>query len=220
MGTTIVCNQFTILIGSCARGTHGPNSDLDVVRVGHETDIPRTKFPQAAFVSGPVTFIDYDEATFQRLHQQGSLFLHHIFREGVLIQGSEDSWRLLSETFNVRPDFSVEIAEYVSLYRWLNDPGQFENAEEPLLSHLFRVLKNIAIFALAERQIYVFEKRDVLSRFLPGLPKEDIDLLIDANMAFERNLCDLKVPTDKLAQEFLTGLFKRIDREIDKAMSA
>jgi hypothetical protein len=137
-----------------------------------------------------------------------------------LVRGSDKDWRILRAGFSVRRDFSDEIEENVELYNWLNDPAQFENAEYPLLSHMFRVLKNLSIFALAQKQIYIFEKRDALAKFLPGVAIDDIDLLIKANVAFERNQSNANIAASKLAQRSIYDLFGRIDFELRKALLA
>src|SRR5260370_36279572 len=56
----------------------------------------------------------------------------------------------------------------------------------PLLAHMFRALKDAAIFSLAQRGVYVYDKRAALRRAFPSLTKRDIELLVTANNAFVR----------------------------------
>lgn len=211
-------SEFTVVIGSCARGTADLGSDLDVVRIGHFREVRREDVAEAASTAGPVTCIDYDVPTFRKLYATGSLFLYHIFTEGVLIRGDGKAWRYLQNRFSVQHCFAEEIQENLAVYYWLNSPDQFENAEYPLLSYLFRVLKNISIFSMAQRNTYIFEKRDALHTFMPNLPKIDVEKLITANRIYEREIDELEAPVECLEQEPLRRLFLRVDRNLNQGI--
>lgn len=208
-------SQFTVLIGSCARGTHEATSDLDIVRIGHHQEIARNWLPQAERALGPISFIDYEQEEFMRLHRQGSLFLHHIFQEGIVLGGPHDTWAELCDGFIVCDDFKDQIEEQRDLLLWICDPIAFENAELALLSHTFRILKNLSIFSLAQRRQYIFEKREALSAFLPGLRSDDVENLLAANMIFERNQPDESLQPNTLEQSNLSELLRRITNELN-----
>ena len=137
-----------------------------------------------------VSYIDYDPDKFSRLYEDGSLFLYHIFCEGRLINGNERTWRFLKANFCVRTNFRREIAENREVLEWLQDGTQYEGAMIPYLAHTCRALKNLAIFSLAQRRSYVFDKRRALRKAFPVLEDEAIALLIGANNVFERSHID------------------------------
>jgi hypothetical protein len=183
--------QFTVLIGSCARGTGDAYSDIDVVRVGHVRPLKNAKRKTLANSDGPVSYIDYDVASFESLYGAGSLFLHHIFTEGKLLDGNPSQWTELAEGFSVTKDLRNEIREQLGLCTWLAQPEGFANATMPLLSHLFRALKNAAIFSLAQRGVYVYDKREALRQGWPFLTNNDIELLVAANNMYVRGVPQL-----------------------------
>lgn len=212
-------NQFTLLIGSCARGTSTFESDIDVVRIGHRRAADVSVIPEVADVLGPLSYVDYDQATFFRLYNKGSLFIKHILSEGRLLGGSKSAWSLLQRSFRVQEDFTQEIESQFELYRWLRDPSQFEGAEYALLSYTFRALKNLGVFSMAQEGRYIFEKREVLEAFLPQLPEEDIDLLIRVNRIFERHLEPSEISPELLAFAPLMEFFDRIDRTLNERIT-
>jgi hypothetical protein len=181
--------HFTVLIGSCARGTDQPHSDVDVVRVGHDSELLRADLGRkglAKLAQGPTAYVDYDLATFARLFDEGSLFVHHILTEGILLDGPRSIWNAWRASFRVANSFLQETVRYSASSFWLLHPERFVHARLPFLSHLFRAMKNTAIFSLANRHTYCFEKRDCLCQAFPAMLKEDIDLLLAADAAYQR----------------------------------
>lgn len=174
--------QFTILIGSRARRAARSWSDIDVVRIGHKEPIQANRDQKRL-----VSYIDYDSEKFCELYNRGSLFLYHVFHEGRLVAGSATAWKRLKENFKVTTDFSQEISRNRKFLKWLHKGEKFRGAIIPYLAHTCRALKNLAIYSLARKRQYVFDKRSALQGAFPGLSKESIDLLIDANDSFERS---------------------------------
>lgn len=180
-------NELTILIGSCARGTSQAGSDVDVVRVGHRQTVKRSTISSLARAAkGPITYIDYDLNTFCGLHRSGSLFVHHIITEGILIAGNQETWERSRASFIVTTDFGVEIQDHRDVCLWLASVGYLKGATMARLAHLCRALKNLAIFSLAAQRAYVFEKREALQRAFPAIPQTDVQILLDASNSFER----------------------------------
>jgi predicted nucleotidyltransferase len=173
--------NFTILIGSRARRTATSRSDIDVVRIGHKRPAPGRIGKQA------ISYIDYDFDKFCDLYDRGSLFLYHVFREGRLLAGSESAWRSLKKNFRVSTNFGDQISRNRNFLRWLHRGEKFEGAVIPYLAHTCRALKNLAIFSLAQKRQYIFDKREALQRAFPALSDRSIDLLITANDSFERS---------------------------------
>jgi len=178
--------KFTVLIGSRARGTHARHSDIDIVRIGHREPVPLNLV--GAQRQSDISYVDYESIKFSDLYRNGSLFLHHIFTEGTLLQGRRRDWNYLKRHFKVKTNFTNEISQNRRLLRWLQNGEKFKGATMPYLSHSFRALKNLAIFSLAQKRDYVFDKRGALSKAFPRFDPEAITFLIEANDIFERSV--------------------------------
>jgi len=152
------------------------------VRIGHKAPLAFKRHEEKR----SVTYIDYDVKSFCDLYARGSLFLYHVFREGRLLAGNSQAWARLKENFRVRTNFAKEISRNRKFLRWLQRGEKFRGAVIPYLAHTCRALKNLAIFSLAQKRRYVFDKRAALRGAFPSLPKSSIDLLISANDSFER----------------------------------
>lgn len=179
-------NQLTVLIGSFARGTEELHSDIDVVRVGHRKRLSKSKIDCLARSKAPISYVDYEPETFASLYKSGSLFIHHVLTEGRLLQGSELYWTELCRDFVVTTDFSALIFDHLVLSQWLARSSAFSNAVMPQLSHMFRALKNAAIFSLAQEGVFVYDKRKALRRAFTFLTRAEIDVLLDANNSYDR----------------------------------
>jgi len=176
--------DYTVIIGSYARGTYTPSSDFDVVRIGHTCEVDPCVVPSSAPI---ISYIDYSPEHFAELYSEGALFFHHVFSEGILIHGSRYEWHQLSKKFVVAQSFDEEIQQYVSLLRYLNSDPAFPRSTYPYLSNVFKAVKNISIFALASRGHYVYEKIPAMV-FGLGLSEGFARLLGEANSVFERSL--------------------------------
>jgi hypothetical protein len=193
---------FSVLIGSRARHTHDRVSDTDVVRIGHKRRLKlETQRP-----IGSVSYIDYDLVKFSDLYRRGSLFIYHVFSEGRLLEGDRNAWKRLKNNFRVSTNFRREISQNRKFLRWLHEGEKFKGASIPYLAHACRALKNLAIFSLAEKRRYIFDKRTALRRAFPALTDEVIHLLINANNAFERP------QSNRLAADDLSGDTMRLVR--------
>lgn len=181
-------SQFTILIGSTARHSDEFSSDIDIVRIGHRNPISR-RVAQCDRLE-VISYIDYDHRKFTDLYRDGSLFLYHIFVEGRVLDGDDQIWSNLKQSFRVRTSFRREITENYKVLEWLHDGTQYEGATVPYLAHACGALKNLAIYWLAEQKTYVFDKRRAIQKAFPQLEGEIIALLIGANNAFERSYAE------------------------------
>ncbi|WP_020585976.1 nucleotidyltransferase domain-containing protein [Desulfobacter curvatus] len=205
--------KLTVLIGSFARGDAGPDSDVDILRVGHCSSVER---PAQVGKNIPISYIDYDFFTFMELHQQGSLFLHHVFQEGRLIDGNNNLWVKLKNNFNVTYDHKNSINEYCELLQFIDEYPGFEHSFMPYLSNVFKALKNIGIFKLAEKGCFVFDKTTALVRGC-GLTSNEAETLITCNNCFERS----RVPSIKELETFkiVAKIWKKYNHEFIKVMS-
>lgn len=161
------------------------HSDIDVVRIGHRQPISLDLI--GGHRQTDICYIDYESSKFSDLYRNGSLFLHHIFTEGTLLRGCSRDWISLKRHFKVKTNFRNEISQNRRLLRWLQSGEKFKGATMPYLSHSFRALKNLAIFSLAQRRDYVFDKRRALSKAFPRFDSTAIACLIEANDIFERS---------------------------------
>lgn len=159
-------------------------SDIDIVRIAHHRPLP-PRFRNRRH-KGELSYVDYSPAQFAKLFRQGSLFLYHVFNEGSLLEGDRGVWDSLKRCFKVRTDFKSEISQNRKVLNWLQRGNKSRGATVPYLAHTFRALKNLAIFSLAQKRNYVFDKRRALEQAFPSLDRKSIDVLISANDVFER----------------------------------
>jgi hypothetical protein len=179
---------YTILIGSYARGDASPESDVDVMRIGHQNTFEGLeKIPSEAHVS----YIDFDWEDFFELHTQGSLFLYHTFNEGILLGGCKSKWGELKESFRVAVSHTKSIIEYLELLTYIENYPGYEEASIPYLSNIFKAVKNIGIFRLAERGIYRFDKKSALYLGC-DISEQMSQALQSANNCFERSFSPSK----------------------------
>jgi predicted nucleotidyltransferase len=206
--------QFTVLVGSYGRGAGEADSDIDIVRIGHTRPFKKSRLGKLAHPKAPISYIDYDPESFARLYESGSLFVHHILTEGQLLDGDRRRWTELVENFAVTEDLSSEITEQLDLCRRLARPEAFTNATMPLLSHLFRALKNAAIFSLAARGVYVYDKREALRQWWTFLTNRDIELLVTANNLYVRGTPQSQFIGSSEATKSLSNLCSRVNRAV------
>lgn len=190
----MIKESFTILIGSFARGEGGPDSDVDILRVEHNRSVVK---PSEICINVPISYIDYNYSTFMELYSQGSLFLYHTFREGRLIEGDMNRWAELKSNFKVTYNHKDSINEYYELLKFINACPKFEDAFMPYLSNIFKALKNIGIFKLAEVGCFVFDKQTALMQGC-GLSLRQAEIFITCNNCFERS----RIPSASEATQY------------------
>jgi predicted nucleotidyltransferase len=201
--------RFTILVGSRARRTSNSGSDIDVVRIGHkQPETTKSRYPKRL-----VSYTDYDTDKFCDLYDRGSLFFYHMFREGRLLEGSRTAWSCLKANFRVSTDFAEEITRNRKFLQWLQRGEKFKGAVIPYLAHTCRALKNLAIFSLAQKRRYVFDKRAALRSAFPRLSDSAIDLLVTANDSFERS-----PPRRLSSQDVPVAEINRLRKQLTVAM--
>lgn len=205
---------FTILIGSYARGDAHADSDVDLLRIGHHRPVNLAgRVPDQAHRS----YIDVDLAAFHDMHAKGALFLYHVFNEGILLEGASERWRRLKASFSVGRSQAEGIRQYLSLLEHLDRYPAADRAVMPYLSTVFRALKNVGIFRLAEQGVFRFDKKAALTLGC-GLPPGLANGLERANVCYERK--------DSVSAEELTGFvellreWKRIQAPVVRRLSS
>src|SRR5690606_17095714 len=122
------------------RGTATLDSDVDILRIGHVRQVPLPIFIPK---DGVKSFIDYDQVLFTELYDSGSLFLKHVFQEGILLEGRHDEWLSIKENFKVAEVFDEEIRKYAELLLFSSAFIEYRKAVIPYLSTAFKAAKNI-----------------------------------------------------------------------------
>lgn len=207
---------FTLLIGSFARGTGSIDSDVDILRIGHERIVD---LPAQIPTNVPISYIDYDNKTFCSLYNSGSLFFHHAFTEGMLLEGNPKQWEKLKQHFRVEECFQEPIREYIEVLSFIDEYPGYQNSSLPYLSNIFKCLKNIGIFRMASRKAFNYEKSEALVNGC-SLSAFDSEILIKANLAFERSfpLSDALISTFQDSafnwDKRLSGEIKRLSNDI------
>lgn len=176
-------NKYSVLIGSYARNACRDGSDCDIVRVCHMSDVVfAMRQPRSVYIS----YVDYDEYSFEKLFEAGSLFFYHMFYEGILLEGDTVSWHELKESFQVASSFSGEIEQDFDLLAFINSDCKYCSYVFAYLSSAYRAIKNIAIFRLAEKKTYVFDKFKAMASYWSFLTEGQIQVLIHSNDLVER----------------------------------
>ncbi|AMM82936.1 MULTISPECIES: nucleotidyltransferase domain-containing protein [Pasteurella] len=155
-------NQFIVLFGSVARGDDNINSDLDILLINIDIYESENILRQYKLPNYPHNYIEYNYDTFYKFHIEGSLFLHHIFLEGKVIYGNMQLWNKLKREFRVKSSFIDEIKKIqsdISLYRNLDFSNGFYLS---VLDNIYPLLKNYCIFKLANKGIYIFNKKECI----------------------------------------------------------
>ena len=205
---------FLVLIGSSARGEMTERSDIDLVAIGRLAadailgDLPRSR---------KANLIQFSFARFDRLYRKGDLFILHVLSEGKLLRGPRREWLRLVKAFKVKTHFRREISRNQRVIGFLlSDRG---NLKSPIafLSNLFRALKQIAIFRLAEQGTYVFSKSMAVKSAFPWISARALGAMLDAEhilMRENHRNRNAELPKLTRAASALFDLTKRNRRKI------
>lgn len=151
--------SFAVLFGSVSRGDYTKNSDIDILLYNYPEEKAKQKIELINLPDFPVNFVVYDEEMFWKFHTEGSLFLHHIFEQGKLIDGNDLKWNEIKQSFIVKKSFQEEINKIkreVLVYQQL---GFLNGFYLSALVNIYPLLKNYCIFTLANQGVYEFNKR-------------------------------------------------------------
>ena len=97
--------QFIIIFGSIARNDYTENSDVDILTINIEKNLAEKYINNIKIPNFPHNYVEYNSETFSMFYNSGSLFLYHIFTQGVLIHGDIEKWKLIKNNFNVKKNF-------------------------------------------------------------------------------------------------------------------
>lgn len=210
--------RFSVLIGPYARGDFNSSSDCDVLLINEsEEALDLSNLPTEA--RSRVSFIKYDEATFRRLYQRGSLFLFHALREGVVLDGDQRAWAMLLAKFQVQDDYSAELAEIAKATDLLSRTRIFGGKYLTPLVNAFTEVKNACIFSLAHKSIYELNKARCFEIAIGhNIRSERLQLLksfydysvrgVDTILPFDPNDVEVPVLLLKEANSVVKGMYR------------
>jgi hypothetical protein len=154
----VTINSFVVVFGSVARGDSNKNSDLDILLIESDTDKANSILEKQDLPNLPVNYVNYSHDLFKKYYDMGSLFLHHIFEQGVLLSGSELEWSKYKEQFKLKNNFNDEINKIKSDIEVYSDISIFNGMFYSPLANAFPMMKNYCIFTLANAGIFEFNK--------------------------------------------------------------
>jgi len=158
-----------------------------------------------------ISTICYNQETFFRLYNIGSLFLFHSFSEGVLLDGNAAEWENLKRTFRVQENFHAELLEIAKITRLLSNTRIFGGKYLTPLVNAFTELKNACIFSLAHHGIYEFNKTRCFDRAL-GLVDQEVQFKdLKAFYDFSVRGLDVGLPFDPNNDAVSSALLRGAD---------
>jgi len=172
-----------VLIGSYARGDPNEYSDIDLVLI---SDIPLSRSELLATLS-PVQNIEklsllpYPSSVFKILYTEGSLFMAHFLKEGQMLYDDGYYAHLRESPFKVsRESLLLQWGMLKQRIRLYDDLSIYGEVFIDCISHLYSLIKNVAIVALALKGELAFNKERALERFSFLFPelKEDVAQLV------------------------------------------
>lgn len=168
-----------ILVGSYARGDPNEYSDIDLVLIS-DTSLSRSEL-LAKLPSGEnmkkLSLLPYPSRIFAILYMEGSLFMAHLLKEGLVLYDDGYYTHLTKQPFKIsRESLLLQwdmLKQRVGLY---DDLSIYGEVFIDCISHLYSLVKNVAIIALALKGELTFNKARALERLSILFPqlREDI----------------------------------------------
>lgn len=158
--------QFIIIFGSIARNDYTENSDVDILTINIEKNLAEKYINNIKIPNFPHNYVEYNSETFSMFYNSGSLFLYHIFTQGVLIHGDIEKWKLIKNNFNVKKNFKEEILKIKEDTTTYSNIKIFDNHFTSAISNLYPMIKNLCIFSLANKGIYEFNKDKCITLYI------------------------------------------------------
>lgn len=200
--------MYLILIGSVAKGEENKYSDIDICRIGTNISIERNvKWP-----NGPINYIDYSIEEFKSLYEKGSLFIYHILRDGLLLNGSEKNWYSLKENFHFKDTYGEEVEEIKKILFKILEVDIYGATFLSFYSNLFTLLKNFSIFLLAHQGKFEFNKKKA---FYQVLGKEYYQLLYYSYNKFERGISSEDKKIDFLSEKLAKNVIEYFKKKME-----
>lgn len=173
-----------ILVGSYARGDVNQYSDVDLVLIA---DIPLTRSEFISFLPlglrmKELSLLPYSSEIFKTLYIEGSLFIAHVLKEGQVLHDDGYYAHLRKLPFEVeRENLLLQWKMLKQRVRLYDDLSMYGEVFVDCLSHLYSIVKNIAVITLALKGELTFNKERAVERLSDLFPqlKGEIDELIE-----------------------------------------
>ncbi len=208
--------QFIVIFGSIARNDYTENSDVDILTINIEKHLAEKYINNINIPNFPHNYVEYDSETFTMFYNSGSLFLYHIFTQGMLIHGNIKKWQLLKNNFNVKEDFKEEILKIKEEASAYSNIKIFDNHFTSAISNLYPMIKNLCIFSLANKGIYEFNKDKCITLYIND--RKLINAISKAKTLYNYSEKSINIPniekliTNKERKEIIKKIYNKIIR--------
>ena len=160
--------RTVFIIGSVARHDMNASSDLDVL-ILTDKNIRSALFYQTPAIqqqSLPISVITYSPKDFLKFWQEGSLFVHHVLQEEILVWDDGTFKEIASRAFHLKEDFSDDIQEQFDKLKTFRNPRAFNGIFTHVYARLWSIYRNIVLFSLAQCCKPEFNKKKHLTFFI------------------------------------------------------
>jgi predicted nucleotidyltransferase len=165
--------RSVFLFGSYARGDQSVLSDIDLLIL---SDNPKSMSPiynklKKLNLPNPLSLVVYSPVDFAKFWNDGSLFVHHIISEGILLYDDEVIEKLQQKGFFLKNEFYDDIKAQADRLDLFRDDRRFDGIFINVFARLFSIYKNIVFFSLANRGCPIFNKSIAFNRFYTLYPE-------------------------------------------------
>ena len=208
--------QFIIIFGSIARNDYTENSDVDILTINIEKNLAEKYINNIKIPNFPHNYVEYNSEIFSMFYNSGSLFLYHIFTQGVLIHGDIEKWKLIKNNFNVKKSFKEEILKIKEDTTTYSNIKIFNNHFTSAISNLYPMIKNLCIFSLANKGIYEFNKDKCITLYIND--KSLIDAINKAKTLYNYSEKSINIPNieNTIPNKEREKIIKKIYDEINR----
>jgi len=213
-----------ILIGSQARGDSNEFSDIDLVIItnGYYSRTEIEKILPINLKDIRLSLLTYPSDRFMELYQSGALFMLHVINEGIVLFDDGFYNNLRKTYFRLsKEDLTTQwkiIKQTMKLY---NDLDIYGGIYITCLSHLFSIIKNVAVTSLASKGDYEFNKTislDKLKIYYPTLEQdiEELSELKKYSLLWSKNIRTKNFKYEFYSKEKTIKHIKQLNKIIKK----
>lgn len=205
-----------VLYGSCARGDADSLSDRDLLLLGNEVESARE-----GFIVNDATLVCYTWREFARMRAYGSLFLSHLARESLVLQGSSEGRRKFDSLTTALPPYERVQLDLKAFGTAIQDSRDAldsrDSSVEFELANLGTVIRHAAILGCHLMGHPRFNRYDAVSALSSGTASlgvvaKEFPLLYDFRLAVARGYPMPSGATEQYAQTWVTRAQLVIER--------